>query len=47
LADGGLKAAAHNRAILSGINTYRGQITHAPVARSIGLPCKELAAADL
>lgn len=47
LSDRGLKAAAHNRAILSGINTYRGYITHASVARSIGLPCKELAAADL
>jgi len=47
LADKGIKAAADNRAILSGINTHRGHITHAPVARSIGLPCKELAATDL
>jgi len=47
LAGRGLKAAADNRAILSGINTHRGHITHAPVAQSIGLPFKELAAADL
>jgi len=47
LAGRGVKAATLNRAILSGINTYRGCITHAPVAQSIGLPCKELAATDL
>lgn len=47
LAEKGIKAAVDNRAILSGINTYRGHITHATVARSIGLPCKELAVTEL
>jgi alanine dehydrogenase len=47
LAGRGIKAVAENRAILSGINTHRGHITHATVARSIGLPFKELAPVDL
>ncbi|HQP31738.1 MAG TPA: alanine dehydrogenase, partial [Deltaproteobacteria bacterium] len=47
LAEKGIKAAVDDRAILSGVNAHRGHITHATVARSIGLPCKELAATDL
>jgi alanine dehydrogenase len=40
LADKGLEQAVRdNAALLRGVNTYRGNITHAAVAEAVGLPC--------
>lgn len=44
LANLGLKEAAKNRAILKGVNTCQGCITHPQVAESLKMPYKEITA---
>jgi alanine dehydrogenase len=43
----GLKAAADNRAMRCGINTYQGHITHPHVAESLNMPFTEMTGQDL
>ncbi len=47
LANLGLKKAAEDKALLKGINTYKGEITHEGVATSLDLPYKKITASDL
>lgn len=47
LANQGLKCAAKNRAILAGINTHQGRLTHAQVGKSLDMPFMEINAAEL
>ena len=48
IANKGLGAAvAEDRALLRGINTYRGEITHPGVAQSLGLPLRTISPGDI
>ncbi|RLA98382.1 MAG: alanine dehydrogenase, partial [Deltaproteobacteria bacterium] len=48
IANEGLGAAvAEDRALLRGINTYRGEITHPGVAQSLGLPFRTISPGDI
>lgn len=47
IAAGGLNNACQDPALLKGVNTHAGQVTHPGVASSLGTDCLKLAACDL
>ncbi len=47
IANKGLKEAVKDEALLKGINTFKGSVTHPQVAKSLGLPYKKITSADL